>query len=62
MLRYDNPVSEFHIGDIVRFGNGKVEWTIVGKGATSGLSLQNEAGRRRSAQAFDVNLVRRQNG
>jgi len=59
-LGYDsNPVSQFRIGDVVRFKSGTVEWTIAGKGATSGLSLKDGRGRRRSGQAFDVVLVRR---
>ncbi|MGW4127996.1 hypothetical protein [Amycolatopsis japonica] len=59
MLGYTNPVNEFNIGDVVRFGNGKVEWTIVGKGATTGLSLRDAKGRKRGGQTFDVTLVRR---
>jgi len=59
MIRYSNPVNDYAIGDVVRIGNGRVEWTIVGKGATSGLSLKSPQGRPRSAQAFDVHLIRR---
>jgi hypothetical protein len=58
MIGYSNPVSDFAIGDVVQVGNGKVEWTVVGKGATSGLSLKNSQGRSRSAQAFEVRLIR----
>lgn len=57
-FKYDNPVAEFNVGDTVRIGSGKVEWKIVGKGATSGLSLENAAGRKRNAQSFEVSLVR----
>jgi hypothetical protein len=53
------PATEYEIGDVVRVGSGKVEWTIVGKGATSGLTLENAAKRKRHAQAFEVSLVRR---
>lgn len=59
MFKYDNPVTEFAEGDVVRIGSGKTEWTVVGKGATSGLSLKNAAGRQRYAQSFEVSLVRR---
>jgi hypothetical protein len=59
MIAYSNPVNDFAIGDVVKVGNGKVEWTIVGKGATSGLSLKNAQGRSRSAQAFEVRLIRK---
>jgi hypothetical protein len=58
MIGYSNPVSDFEIGDVVQLGNGRVEWTIVGKGATSGLALKNARGVSRSAQAFDVTLIR----
>jgi len=58
-LGYENPVNNFRIGDVVRFGSGKVEWTITGKGATTGLTLRNADGRTRTAQTFDVTLVRR---
>lgn len=58
-MKYENPVSQFNIGDIVRIGRGRIEWEIAGKGATSGLSLLSPAGKVRHAQAFDVSLVRR---
>ena len=58
-LGYDNPVHRFDIGDVVRFGSGRVEWTITGKGATTGLSLRDERGRTRSGHTFQVVLVRR---
>lgn len=59
MIGYSNPVNDFRIGDVVRIGAGRVEWTIVGKGATSGLSLRSENGRNRCANAHEVTLVRR---
>lgn len=58
MIGYSNPSSYFRIGDVVRIGNGRVEWTIVGKGATSGLTLRSASGRNRCASAHDVTLVR----
>lgn len=58
MSTYQNPASLYQTGDVVRVGRGSVEWTVTGKGATSGLALRNAAGRRRSAQAFEVALVR----
>lgn len=57
-IGYENPSSRFQVGDVVRVGTGRVEWTIVGRGRTAGLSLQNEQGRKRYAQAYDVTLVR----
>jgi hypothetical protein len=59
--RYDIEwaVHQFKIGDVVRVGAGRVEWTITGKGATTGLTLKNEQGRTRYSQAFDVTLLRR---
>lgn len=58
-LGYENPVHRFRGGDVVRIGSGKVEWTITGKGATSGLTVKNKAGRTRSTQTFDEALLRR---
>lgn len=58
MIGYENPVSRFVVGDVVRIGNGQVEWTITGKGATSGLTLRSPEGRMRTAQAFNVSLIR----
>lgn len=50
---------DFQIGDVVSFpGRRSVEWTIVGKGATSGLSLESPQGRRRYAWTHQVTLVR----
>jgi hypothetical protein len=59
VLGYNNPVNEFQIGDVVRVGRGQFEWTITGKGATTGLTLKNEHGRTRYAQTFDVTILRR---
>lgn len=56
-MRYDNPVSHLQIGDVVRFRRGTVNWTIIGKGATTGLTLRSEHGRIRTASTFDVSLA-----
>lgn len=61
-LGYDNPVHRFDIGDVVRFGSGRVEWTITGKGATTGLTLRNAQGRTREGHTFQVQLVRKADG
>lgn len=58
-IHYSNPVHDFNIGDIVRIGKGRVEWEVVGKGATSGMSVRNARGLERSAQAFDCTVIRR---
>jgi hypothetical protein len=57
-LGYENPVHQYRVGDVVRIGSGKVEWTIVGKGATTGLSVKNETGRTRSTSTHEVTLIR----
>lgn len=59
MLGYENPVNDFQIGDVVRFASSKIEWTITGKGATTGLTLRRGQGRNRYAHTFEVTLVRR---
>jgi hypothetical protein len=56
-MRYENPVHWFDIGDVVRIGNGSTEWTVDGKGATTGLALKNKSGRKRIAHTFEVTLV-----
>ncbi len=58
-LGYENPVHRFRVGDVVRIGNGKVEWTIIGKGATSGLTVRNARRHTRSTSTYDVTLLRR---
>lgn len=58
-FKYENPVTQFEVGDVVRYGSGKVEWKVVGKGATTGLALENAAGRKKYAQTAEVSLVRR---
>jgi hypothetical protein len=59
VIKYENPVHRFDIGDIVRIGNGKVEWEVISKGATSGMAVKNARGLQRSVQAFDVTLIRK---
>lgn len=61
-LGYENPVNRFRIGDVVRIGSGEVEWTITGKGATTGLTVKNDEGRSRSTRTYDVTLLRRVEG
>lgn len=56
-LGYSNPVNDFRIGDVVRIGRGQVDWTITGKGATTGLTLRNDAGRTRTAHTFQVSAL-----
>ena len=59
MIGYENPVYRFEVGDMVRIGKkGATMWTVVGKGATTGLALKNESGRKRSADTSEVTLVR----
>jgi hypothetical protein len=60
---YHNPVNDFDIGDTVHFTSGSILWTVVGKGATTGLTLRsNRSGRERGAHTFDVVKVVKDDG
>lgn len=58
MIGYENPVHRYDVGDVVRVGKGTTEWTVTGKGATTGLTLENASGRTRTAHVFEVEIVR----
>lgn len=52
-----DPTAEFGVGDVVRIGTGRLEWTVVKKGEV--LLVRTSNGSQRTIQTADATLTRR---